>query len=538
MNQHRASHLAARLVVLLFIGVSSAHASISVDIGTGAAASGQTTSFAVTLQTGGAEVVGVGNHIGFAPPLQIVARPDGKPDCLVNPNISKEATAFAFSPSGCTPGISCTGIKSDVLSFQNLDPIPSGVLYTCSVAISDPAASGVYPLLNISRSASDKLGRFLAAEGADGSITVHGVSVVITVGDAEISSGGNDTVGVRLSTGGSAVVGIRHQIDFSPPLHIAARDDGDPDCAVNPAINRESTSFRFLPPGCAAEACTGVRAVVLSFTNLAPIADGATLYTCRIAVDAGAAPGMYPLRNSDPSASTPAGVAVSTTGRDGTITVDDALVGIDIGTVRAAARQRITIEVRFDVFDAGAPPVVGTQNEIFFDPMTPITAGGDGQPDCQVEPSINKNGTSFIFLPPDCTPDLDCDGVRAFVLATDNTFPIPTGSVLYRCAAQVADDAPLGSYALINANAASSDAHGQPVETHASNGSVEVICPGDCDGNGKVAIFELVRGLNVLLGNDPLSVCPVFDLNDSATVTIDEVVVSVSSALRGCNVPE
>lgn len=59
-------------------------------------------------------------------------------------------------------------------------------------------------------------------------------------------------------------------------------------------------------------------------------------------------------------------------------------------------------------------------------------------------------------------------------------------------------------------------------------------CPGDCNGNGAVAINELITGVNVVLGNSDLSVCPAFDVNDSGTVTINELVAAVAASLEGC----
>ena len=182
----------------------------------------------------------------------------------------------------------------------------------------------------------------------------------------------------------------------------------------------------------------------------------------------------------------------------------------------------------------GAPGVVGTQNEIYFDPFTRIIPDRDGQPNCQVERSIDKDATRFLFLPPDCDPESTCDGLRVFVLSVDNTAAIPSGAVLYRCAVRVDDHAPPGAYALVNANAAASDADGQPVDTRATSGVVDALCAGDCDGDGAVAIFEIVRGLNVLLGSDSLSVCPVFDVDGDGDVRINEVILAISNALRGC----
>lgn len=56
---------------------------------------------------------------------------------------------------------------------------------------------------------------------------------------------------------------------------------------------------------------------------------------------------------------------------------------------------------------------------------------------------------------------------------------------------------------------------------------------GDCDGNGRVTIDELVRGVNIALGLQPLSRCPDFDANRDGRVTIDELVRAVNIALNG-----
>lgn len=59
-------------------------------------------------------------------------------------------------------------------------------------------------------------------------------------------------------------------------------------------------------------------------------------------------------------------------------------------------------------------------------------------------------------------------------------------------------------------------------------------CPGDCDGDGMVVVSELVRGVNIALERQPVSVCPAFDRNADGAVAINELVAAVNSALRGC----
>lgn len=59
-------------------------------------------------------------------------------------------------------------------------------------------------------------------------------------------------------------------------------------------------------------------------------------------------------------------------------------------------------------------------------------------------------------------------------------------------------------------------------------------CPGDCDGNGSVAIGELVRGVNIALGQAALSQCPAFNTNSDQMVSVSELIAAVNAALKGC----
>jgi hypothetical protein len=59
-------------------------------------------------------------------------------------------------------------------------------------------------------------------------------------------------------------------------------------------------------------------------------------------------------------------------------------------------------------------------------------------------------------------------------------------------------------------------------------------CAGDCDGSRSVGVNELVRGVNIALGNAPLSTCPAFDRDDSQTVSIGELIGAVNRSLNGC----
>jgi hypothetical protein len=60
------------------------------------------------------------------------------------------------------------------------------------------------------------------------------------------------------------------------------------------------------------------------------------------------------------------------------------------------------------------------------------------------------------------------------------------------------------------------------------------VCPGDCDGDGRVAINELVLAVGIALGRSPLESCPAADSVVDGTVRINELIAAVRSALDGC----
>jgi hypothetical protein len=64
--------------------------------------------------------------------------------------------------------------------------------------------------------------------------------------------------------------------------------------------------------------------------------------------------------------------------------------------------------------------------------------------------------------------------------------------------------------------------------------TVEAACVGDCDGDGFVKVEELIKGVNIALGNQPLTACPAFDRDKDGEVKVDELVRGVNNALTGC----
>jgi hypothetical protein len=59
-------------------------------------------------------------------------------------------------------------------------------------------------------------------------------------------------------------------------------------------------------------------------------------------------------------------------------------------------------------------------------------------------------------------------------------------------------------------------------------------CPGDCDGDGRVTVNELVRGVAIALGGAGLDHCAAADGNGDGRLSIAELVANVNAALAGC----
>ena len=59
-------------------------------------------------------------------------------------------------------------------------------------------------------------------------------------------------------------------------------------------------------------------------------------------------------------------------------------------------------------------------------------------------------------------------------------------------------------------------------------------CVGDCDDSGQVTVNEIVKGVNIALGDAQVDTCPQFDVGGSGTVAITDLITAVNNALHGC----
>ena len=151
--------------------------------------------------------------------------------------------------------------------------------------------------------------------------------------------------------------------------------------------------------------------------------------------------------------------------------VPNPAVVISIDAVSAMSGTQATFGVRLK---AEGATVVGVQDDIVFDTRLPIDQTSAGSPNCVVNPAINKPQTAFSFLPAGCQPGVDCDTVRALVVAFNNLATIPSGALLYTCSVSVPQAAMNGTYPLRCAAAAASDANEQPLAVRCLDGAITV----------------------------------------------------------------
>jgi hypothetical protein len=70
--------------------------------------------------------------------------------------------------------------------------------------------------------------------------------------------------------------------------------------------------------------------------------------------------------------------------------------------------------------------------------------------------------------------------------------------------------------------------------TPASTPSPGQSCVGDCADDHQVTVDDLIKGVNIALGNAVAGTCPAFDCHGSGQVTVDCLVRGVGAALDGC----
>lgn len=60
------------------------------------------------------------------------------------------------------------------------------------------------------------------------------------------------------------------------------------------------------------------------------------------------------------------------------------------------------------------------------------------------------------------------------------------------------------------------------------------VCGGDCDGDGRVRVNELVKVVYAILHDQPASACVAADMNENGELAVNEVIVGSNNSLIGC----
>ncbi|MDX2170685.1 MAG: SCE4755 family polysaccharide monooxygenase-like protein [Deltaproteobacteria bacterium] len=59
-------------------------------------------------------------------------------------------------------------------------------------------------------------------------------------------------------------------------------------------------------------------------------------------------------------------------------------------------------------------------------------------------------------------------------------------------------------------------------------------CAGDCDGDGRVTVAELIRAVGIALGSTAIDDCRAADANGDGQVTVEDLIADVEAALAAC----
>ena len=73
-----------------------------------------------------------------------------------------------------------------------------------------------------------------------------------------------------------------------------------------------------------------------------------------------------------------------------------------------------------------------------------------------------------------------------------------------------------------------------PVGSHGCSADCPLTCAGDCCGDGRGTVDDLITGVTIALGIARPADCLAFDTNRDGQVAMDELVTAVSHALNGC----
>jgi len=470
--------------------------SVRLEASSASGAPGEEVTVEVRLHTVGNAVAGVQADINIDLRLITLAKPNGRPDCVVNPEIDKASTTFSFQPPGCDPEESCDRFRAIVFSADNVDPIPDrAVLFMCTVLIADDALPGEYPLSTSLLITSNPNGQRLPSTGADGTLTVF-LPPGATPKPTRTPAPTRTPTATIPATATATITPTPTLIPVIVPCGIVGSAAA---CTPVPQPSGDAEAPTPTPaqsPGNADALPSGTECVVGTQCNSGFCTDG-------VCCDAPVCPvGMVcnlprrvgrcslvrdPLCSLDAQCASgfcvdghccetrcPTGQFCDVLGHVGRCSPPLPRVFLAVFSAAAAPGEQVTVQV---ALHTDGVAVAGVQTDISFDAFAVVpTERNDGGPLCAVNPEINKPDSTFVFQPPGCVVGDTCTALRVLVFSVANVDPIPSGTVLFTCTAVVADDAPSGTYALTTFGRVAADPRGIRLEEFgALDGRVTVV---------------------------------------------------------------
>jgi lipopolysaccharide export system protein LptA len=444
----------------------------NINVGNANGMAGQTVAVAVTLVGGGSQLTATSNDIVYDSTQVRVALSGSTPVCTINPAIAGGTAADKMLLlSRSAVGANMERLRVGVISFQNSNPIPDGLLFSCSFVIDAAATAGAKVLAN-TPSASNMLGDPAAVGGANGSINVQAAGLpAIDVGNASGAPGANVGVTVTLSGGANGLTATSNDIVYDSTQVRVALSGSTPVCTINPAIagGTAADKMLLLSRASAGANMERLRVGVISFQNSNPIPDG-PLFTCTFVIDPSASAGSKALANT-PSASDMLGDPANVVGANGSITVEaNSGPSIDVGTASGSAGATVSISA---TLSGGANALTATSNDIVYDTTQVRVVLSGSTPVCTINAAI-AGGTAAdkMLLLSRSAVGANMERLRVGVISFQNSNPIPDGQ-LFSCSFQVDAAATPGAKVLAN-TPSGSDALGDPVEVGGDDGSITV----------------------------------------------------------------
>jgi hypothetical protein len=206
-------------------------------------------------------------------------------------------------------------------------------------------------------------------------------------------------------------------------------------------------------------------------------------------------------------------------------------VGIEIGTAVGQPGNTVGFAVTFTFTNRFE--IVGIRNCIDVNADAPFARTETGAPDCTVNAALQKSDSTFAFEPAGCDPPANCTAMCADIRGPQGTSVIPVDSMLYSCRIAIPGSTPDGTYALGCGAGSATTSEGGMTRLDCEPGSVivQTNLPGDCNGDGRVTIDELILGVNIALGSRPVTDCPAFDTDFSGEVSVAELIAAINVAL-------